>query len=436
MALRRVLSLWETVMLGVGVIVGAGIYSLVGVAGVHAGGSLWLAFLAAGLLAGLTALTYAELSTRFPRAGSSFQYVRHAFQRPALSFLSGWLVAAAGIIAAATVSLAFGQYTFGLTGWPPIWAAAGLLAAVGLLNTLSLSATSRFNSVATLLEVAGLAAILVLAIAFRPEQFFQLSFAMPEGLGGFLNAVVLAFFAYLGFEVVANTAEELREPRKNLPRAILISVAVCAVLYVLVAQAYTALLPYEQAIRVVQEGKGPLAVAAASVAGPIIFTLLAAIALFSTANTVLVSLFGASRMQYGMARQKALPAWFSAINAYGLPHWAVAASTLAAIALTSLGDLELLGEASVAGMLAVFALDNVALIRIRLSEKRPSEGFRVPLNVANLPLPAILSALACVGLILYQAASSPTSVAIAAGLGLVGIGFYIIQPRQTQPLNM
>lgn len=432
MALRRVLSLAEAVLLGVGIIVGAGIYSLVGVAGKHAGGSLWLAFLAAGALAVLVALTYAELSSRFPRAGSSFQYVRHAFQKPLASFVSGWLVAVAGIIAAATVSLAFGQYAYGLAGVPPTWAAAALLVAVGLLNTISLKAASRFNTVATLLEVTGLAAILVLAIWARPEQFFALSFQMPEAFPGFINAVVLAFFAYLGFEVVANTAEELREPRKNLPRAILISVAVCAVLYVLVAQAYTALLPYEEAVRIVQQGKGPLASAAASVAGPVVFTLLAAIALFSTSNTVLVSLFGASRMQYGMARQKALPAWFSATNRNELPHWAVAGSTLAAVALMSLGDLELLGEASVVGMLAVFALDNAALIRIRLKEKRMPRGFKVPLNVGRVPMPAVVAAIACTALVLYQAVASPASVAIAAGLGLVGVGFHAMQKR-TKP---
>lgn len=429
MSLRRVLSLWEAVFWGVGIIIGAGIYALVGVAGVQAGGSLWLAFLAAGILAALTALSYAELSSVYPEAGTSFQYVRHAFENRAVSFVAGWLVAAAGIVAATTVALAFGQYAYGLWGVPPIGAAAAVLLAVGVLNAASLKVASRFNTAATLLEVTGLLLIIGLAFTSKPERFLTFALDMPQGAGGFLNAIVLSFFAYLGFEVVANTAEEIKDPKKNLPLAILFSLGICAVLYILVAQSFVSLLSYDEAVAVVQQGKGPLSVAAGAVGGLLFLTALGVIALFSTANTVLVSLFGSSRMEYGMAKRSALPAAFSRTNADGLPVFAVMASTALSLALLFVGDLSLLGEATVMGMLAVFLLDNAALIRLRQTLPHIPRAFRVPGEFKGVPLPAAIAAITCAALILYQAVTNPSILWVVGLLGGLGYGLYRMTGR-------
>ncbi|MEM0475747.1 MAG: amino acid permease, partial [Candidatus Norongarragalinales archaeon] len=135
MPLKRILSLFDAVMLGVGIIVGAGIYVLVGVAGVEAGNALWLSFAIAGVIAALTALSYAELSSMYPEAGSSYYYSKHAFGSHALSFLLGWFVAVAEVTGAATVALGFGAYFSGL--FPSVAAPAAAVAIIAVIFAIN-----------------------------------------------------------------------------------------------------------------------------------------------------------------------------------------------------------------------------------------------------------------------------------------------------------
>ncbi|MFH0973865.1 MAG: amino acid permease [Candidatus Micrarchaeota archaeon] len=427
MPLKRSLGLFETTMLGVGIIVGAGIYALVGLAGVQAGNALWLSFAIAGAIACLTALSYAELSSMYPRSGSSYYYSKHAFGSHSASFLLGWFVAITEVASASAVALGFGQYFSNLfPGVSAPLAAVGILVFVFIVNAFGVKQASGVNVVCSLLEVSGLILVLCLAAAFAglftaPNA----GFASPQGFSGIVSGAALAFFAYLGFEIIATSAEEVKNPRKTLPRAMLLSIAICSVLYVAVAIAFTTMLPYAEIQSVVAHGEGALAVAAGAVGGPLVLIALSVIALFSTANTVLVSIFGASRMIYGMSEDKALPAFFNKTTKRGAPVAALATVSLVSIALAALGDLSFVAAATVTGMFVVFFADNLAVLVLRFKQPLAERGFRVPLSFKNVPLPTVAALVAIALIFGHELLANPL---LAAGiLGVIAVGIALFE---------
>ncbi len=423
MALKRTLGLFDATMLGVGIIVGAGIYVLVGVAGLQAGNALWLSFAIAGAIAALTALSYAELSSMYPQSGSSYYYSKHAFDSHALSFLLGWFVACAEVTGAATVALGFGAYFSGL--FPSIAAPAAavcIIALVFAINAFGVKQASGANVLCSLLEVSGLLLVLALAAAFggllaSPNA----GFSSPNGFSGIVSGAAIAFFAYLGFEIVATSAEEVRDPKRNLPRAILLSLGICAILYVAIAVAFTTVMPYAEIEGVAASGRGALAVAAGKLGGPLVILVLSVIALFSTANTVLVSVFGASRMVYGMAEDKALPSVFRKTTRRGAPWVSLLASCAVAAALASFGDLSLAAGATVASMFVVFFLDNLAVIALRFKQPHAARGFRVPLTIARVPLPAALAVASIAAIFVHEVSKNLLLAIGVAAIAAAGV---------------
>ena len=405
--------------MGVGMILGAGIYALVGIAGVHAGNSLWLAFAAAGVIAALTGLSYAELASMFPEAGSSFNYAVHAFKNKDLAFLAGWILAISSVIAAATVSLGFAHYINAL-GINPVllYSAIFVLFLSVFFNIKGLEIAAKVNDIAAVLEILGLIAVIIIGFTLSPSINF--GFDMPEGISGFFSAVALAFFAFLGFEVIANEAGEAKNPSKNVPLALILSVGISIVLYGLVTIAFTSMASYDQIVSFTQGSQGALASAVGLVAGANFLVALSIIALFSTGNTVLLSITNASRTLYGMAVNKALPRLFSQTH-NSTPVNALLFSGFVSLILLFFAGIETVANAAVLGMLLVFALDNLAVVKLRFSDSRAKRPFQLPLTIARAPLSAVLGVLACLGLFAYSAWQMPTALAILVGLVVLGL---------------
>ena len=298
--MRRSLGLGSLTFYGVGVILGAGIYSILGEAAGVAGEALWWSFLLASLAALLTGLSYAELATMFPQAGAEYVYLRAAWPRASwLPGTLGWVLVATGIATTATVALAFAGYA-SLFIPLPLWTiAVALVVAMAALNVLGANEASWANIVFTLVESAGLVALIV--VGARDPDFGRVFTTAPHA--GVLGGAALIFFAYLGFEEIANLAEEARHPGRDLPRAILIAVAVSTTLYVLVAAASVALLAASTA-------RGERIAAGGCDAGgaPRLAGALAGVALFATANTALIAMMAASRLLFAMARGGDAPA--------------------------------------------------------------------------------------------------------------------------------
>lgn len=407
--LDRTLGLWSLTIYGVGLILGAGIYSIIGAAAGAAGRSLWLSFVVAGLVALLTALSYAELATMFPKAGAEYTYVRMA--APKLVWarrMLGTILVFSSVVIASTVATAFASYAGAFVSWNPLLVAALLLALMAAVNVVGMKQSSWANIVMTAVEAAGLV-LIVLAGIVRPE-FGQ---AVIEKFDfGILAGAGLVFFSFLGFEDIANVAEEAKDPARNLPRAILWCVGVSTVLYVLVALAVVALRsPNELA-----QSDRPLAFALAA-QWPQLAGVLGGIALFATANTALIALVAASRMTFGMAREGDLPIVLAKLHPSRHSPW-VAVVTVAAIAvcLLPLRDAASLGGLASFGALIAFATVNVCLVALRRSKPDIERPFRVPWSVKGVPVLPLAGVIGAIAL----AAALP-QVAYLSGLAFLAV---------------
>jgi amino acid transporter len=411
MSLKPVIGTFQLLFYSIGVIVGAGIYSVIGAAAGLAGESLWLSFLIGAAIAFLTALAYAEMTTAFPAAGAEYAYVRLVFPDLRLPSIGiGLVILVGGAATAATVAVAFGGYAAQFLEMPVLLSAFVLLAACTLLNILGLKESSWANVLFTSIEVAGL--LFVIVIGFRQETVLAPLAHVGAG-SNLMAASALIFFVYLGFEEVANISEEVREPARDIPRAILWSLGITTLLYVLVALAALALAtPAELAA-----SPAPLATAVAKV-WPQGAVLLSAIALFATANTVLITLIATSRLGYAMARDGDLPASLASLLSGRRTPWVAALVTFAGCAaLLPIGQVGILaGLSSFAALLAFLAV-NATLIALRLKFPDHPRPFRIPFSIGRWPLLPIVS----IALILALIGYFERTVYIGGAIVLLGV---------------
>jgi APA family basic amino acid/polyamine antiporter len=261
MPLKPVLGPIQLIFYSVGVIVGAGVYSVIGSAAGLAQEGLWLSFIIGAGVALLTAFSYAEMATSFPIAGAEYAYIKQAWPRADwFSFTVGIVILLGGAATAATVSMAFAGYLRVFVDVPSIGAALALLGLCSAVNIWGLQESSWLNMIFTSVEVGGL--LLVVAAGFMTGATPQLTPAPQEP--AVMAAAALLFFVYLGFEEVANLAEEVRHPARDLPIALFVSMAVTTALYVMVAIAVLWLAsPAELAA-----SEAPLAIGALTKSGP------------------------------------------------------------------------------------------------------------------------------------------------------------------------
>jgi amino acid transporter len=382
-ALRRVLGTPLLVCYGLGVIIGAGIYVLVGsVVGVAEEAAPW-SFVLAGLLAALTGLSYAELAVRFPEAAGAAAYVKEAFGSDRLSRLTGLAVAA--VVVVSTASIARGSVGYIQVFLP--WSAAVIAGGLVLLSTavacLGVRESVGLAAAMTVVEIGGLLLVVAAgwpALVAAPERIGALLPSLDPGvLAGVAAGAFLAFFAFIGFENLANMAEEARRPERSLPRAILISLALSTLLYAVVTAVTILALPHEE----LAASPAPLLLVAEE-ADWFSSDLFAAIALVAVANGVLIELVMLGRLLYGMTRRGWLPAWLGAVHPrLRTPIPATLCGGAAVFVLTvALPFLHLVALTSTITLL-VFALVNLALWR--LQQQRPrGAGFRVPRFVPPL----------------------------------------------------
>lgn len=395
MQLKPVLGPFQLTFYSVGVIVGAGVYSVIGPAAGVAQHALWLSFVVSAFVALLTAISYAEMATAFPHAGAEYIYVRHAWPGADwLAFGVGAVILIGGAATAATVAVAFGGYLRVFTDWPVAFSALALLAACTAFNIWGLRESSWVNVVFTSIEIAGLA--LVVAVAFfadaRPAQS-PAPLTEPAVLAG----AALLFFVYLGFENIANLSEEVRNPARDLPFALFVSLAVTTVLYVAVSFAALALAtPAELAA-----SQAPLAMVVQK-AWPGADKLLGAIALFATANTVLITLIAMSRLAFSMARDREISGVFAKLLHVRQTPWTAALLMFAmAAVLLPTGSVKFLAEISSFAALVAFFAVNAALIALRYRMPARTRPFRVPFAIGKLPVLPVL-ALASIVLLLIH----------------------------------
>lgn len=424
MPLRRALGLPMLTFYGAGMILGAGIYSIIGKAAAEAGETVWLGFLLAAVAALFTALSYAELSAMYPKAGGEYVFLRNAFPRRRwLAAITGLMIAFAGCATASTVALAFAGYLGHFAQVPGPWVAAGLLLLFTAVNVVGIRESGWVNATFTLIEVAGL--VLFIGLGWSDPRFGEALLASPGGAT--LSSAALIVFAYFGFENIVNLAEEAKEPERTVPRAILLSLFLSTVLYLLVSLAAVALMsPGELGAT-----DAPLTAAARTVS-PRAAGVLGGIALFSTANTALIALVTTSRILYGISEDGSLPRAFSRTLPERRTPWVAALASLAVSAAVLLvGRVEATARVSSLATMAAFLAVNASLIVLRRREPGRERPFRVPLSLGWFPVLPVFGILSA-ALFLVQFDREVYGVGLLAAAGAAGLYFLARQviPRE------
>ena len=407
---------------------GAGIYGLIGKAAGEAGNAVWLSFLVALTAALLTALSYASLGSRYPRAAGAVYVTDRAYGLPLLSFMVGLALVASGLSSVATQSRVFAANLtslFGLETIPLWWLALGFLLVLAGITFRGIRESMWANIVCTLVEAAGLVLVVAVGVSYWGSVDY---FALPPEKASdgewllVMQAAVLAFFAFIGFEDTFNVAEECVEPKRTVPIGLILAMALAAILYVAVAVTAVSVVPWAD----LADAPGPITEVvrvAAPVIPPVIFT---GITIFAVTNTALVNYVTASRLIYGMARQGLLPARLGAVHAARrTPHIAVLALLVVVIPLALIGTIAELAAATVLLLLLVFSLVNGALVLLKRRKGEEEGYFEIP---SAIP---VLGGIICLGLIAVRVATGDwMAPAIAGGLLLGAIAVYaLVRPR-------
>lgn len=414
-----------------GDVLGAGIYALMGVLSVEVGGMLWAPLLVALLLALLTAGSYAELVTKYPRAGGAAVFAERAFHSRIVSFLVGFSMLAAGVVSAAGLAIAFsGEYLQTFFDLPVIPVAMVFLLIVGALNARGIRESMGANLAMTAIEVSGLVIVIVVVGLFVTGGGGDLSRVTqaPEGTGtavAVLSGAIIAYYSFVGFETSANVIEEVRRPSKTYPRALFGALITAGVVYVLVGLASAVALPPAE----LQESSGPLLAVVEATGLGVPSWLFSLIALIAVANGALLTMIMASRLAYGMAEQGLLPDVLARVLPRRRTPWAaIIATTVVAMLLTLIGDLATLAETVVLLLLFVFLSANVSVLVLR-RDPVEHEHFRVWTFVP------VLGIASCILLLTQQ---RPQIWLFGAILLAVGAVLYVLarwSRRRTQRLS-
>jgi APA family basic amino acid/polyamine antiporter len=385
--LKRGLSLWLLVFYGVGNILGAGIYVLIGKVAGNAGMYAPLSFLVASVVAAFTAFTYAELAARYPLSAGEAVYIRKGLDSRRLAIVVGLLIVLMGAVSAAAMSRGFVGYLHVLIELPDATAITLLIVALGSLAAWGIVESVGFAALLAIVEVSGL------GLLSLPERLpALLPSADTATWQGIMIGAFLAFYAFIGFEDMVNVAEEVKDPARNLPLAILLALLVTTLLYAAVSLVAVLSVPPEQ----LAKSDAPLAEIYEQATGrrPVVLSIISMLAVI---NGALIQIIMGSRILYGMSRQGWLPKLLGKV--YGktrTPLIATAVTTGMIWVLALWLPLVTLARATSFLVLGVFCLVNLSLWRIKRRDPYP-QGLRVfPRWVPLFGLGASL------GLILFQ----------------------------------
>jgi amino acid transporter/nucleotide-binding universal stress UspA family protein len=451
--LSRDMTLFHVVMIGVGAMIGAGIFVLTGTAAGMAGPALVVAFALNGFIALLTAMSYAELGSCFPEAGGGYLWVKEGLPQPA-GFLSGWMSWFAHGVACSLYALAFGAFVC------EILAMAGVPLGEGLSHSLAVKGsavlvvvvftwinfrgageTGSVEALVTIAKIVVIAAFLVTGILAvvktTPASLERFGDFLPRGFSGVLVAMGFTFIAFEGYEIIAQCGEEVKNPRRNIPRSIFISLAVVVPIYILVAAVAIGavhvpegsnLLPWQYLGE-----KGELAMIEAADnfmfakgLGAVVFLIGG---IFSTMSALNATVYSTSRVSFAMGRDRNLPAVFGRIHSRRrTPAAALLISGIMIVAMAVSLPIEDVASATDVMFLFLFMFVNLAVINLRRHRPDLDRGFRVPL-VPWIPLLAVgLNMLIAVFLFAHY----PSGIPVVGGYIAVGVVVYMLYARRQE----
>lgn len=438
--LRKTLGPIDLIVFGIGVIIGTGIFVLTGTAAAnYSGPGIALSFMVAGVACGLAALCYAEFASSVPVAGSAYTY-SYAALGEFIAWIIGWDLILEFLVGASTVSVGWSQYfvsilkSLGIALPDVITGKAALLPgvlpglhldlpaalialALTVILVVGVRTSSRFNLIVTIIKLSVVAFFIIFGIFFihptnwtpfiPPAQsvtgkgvlespFLQLILGFPPqvyGLGGLITGAAIVFFAYIGFDIVATTAEETKKPQRDMPIGILGSLTVCTVLYIIVSLIMTGVVSYKQL-----NTAAPMATAFEAIGQSWAAGLVSMGAICGLTAVVMILMLGQSRVFFAMSRDHLLPAWFSKVHPrFGTPYRISIITGVLVAAIAAFTPISDLAELVNIGTLLAFVLVSLGVLILRRTQPNMRRAFRTP----GVPFVPILAALICLGLMLY-----------------------------------
>jgi len=360
---RRFISTREAAFIGVGAMVGAGIFSLLGTAGEVAGAAVWLSFVLAGIVAAFQGYSFAKLGARYPSAGGLLEYINQAFGIGHISTIAAWLVLATNVIVTAMVAVSFGSYaSSAIAGGNEVaakWFAVGIVVVMTLLNAMGSTTVARVQSllVFVVVGILGLFAIVTI-LNINP------SLLAPSGyppLRNIVSSVALTFFSFLGFGIVTFTAKDLANPHRQLPRAMTIAIGIAAVIYVAVSLGVFGTLSVDE---VVAAGPTAIAIAAKTVLGDAGYWLMTLTALFATSGATNSGLYPAVGVSDHLVETGQFPP-IMARRVGGRVPFGLLSTAVAILVMVALFDLSAIASIGSAVALGVFTFVTLGHFRLR-----------------------------------------------------------------------
>lgn len=419
MGLKRTLNLLDATSVGIGAIIGAGIFVVLGIAIGYAGPAIIISIIISGIVASFTAFSFAELGSAIPKEGGAYEFAFELIS-PFAGFLVGSLYLFAQIVAGAAISLGFASYFVAIFPTVPIKTVAVIAAlTLTVLNVVGIKQSATVNNILVMIKIAILCFFIVFGIfQIHPQNFSEFS---PNGLFGILRGAGFIFFAYFGFGRIALLGEEVKNPQRNLPLSILIALVVSVLIYVLTGLTATGLQDY----RILAQSGSPIA-EAAKVMGN--FTIVVAIsfgALIATTSVLLTNLIGSSRVAFAMARNGQLPKSMARVSSkFRTPYLSVLIMGVLLTILAFVLDLTQTVAITSFALLVVHLIVNLSAIILRKRKFTPAK-FRVP----YYPLIPSLGIITCVVLMfsLPQLSWIVATVVIA----ISSVLYLLINPRNS-----
>jgi APA family basic amino acid/polyamine antiporter len=420
--LKRHIGLFALVAYGVGDILGAGIYALIGKAAGEMGNAIWMAFLASMVAAGLTGLSYASLGSRYPRAGGASFFTHHAFKSNFLAYVIGLAALSSGVTSMAAGSRAFAGYFSSLVSAVPVdLVVIVFCVVVAGVVIRGIRESMWMNMLCTSIELGGLLLIIAVGATFLGSVDYTsaVTIANPAGdltVSLILSGAILTFYSFVGFEDIINVSEEVKNPQSNMPKGILLAVLIASIIYVTISLIAVSVIPATE----LAASSAPLVDVVKRAAPwfpPIAFAF---IAMFAVANTALLNFIMGSRLIYGMANQGLMPKVLAKVSRRRTPYVSSLAVLGFMLVLALTGDIASLARATSVLLLICFMVVNVALVVLKRRKDEPKGRFEIPSAVP------VLGALVCAVMLSYAKLEELKVAGVI--LAVIVIFYFVIRP--------
>ena len=406
--LKRSLNLLDAVSIGLGAIIGAGIYVVVGIAAGVAGPGVMLSVILAGVIALFTALSFAALSSTITKEGGAYEYVYELIS-PSLGFFTGWFWVFGQIVAGAAVSLGFATYMAVLIPLPVKLVAAGACLLFMFLNLIGIKQSSLVNDALVAAKVFVL--FIFIAVGASYIKLSNFTPLMPNGFSGVVSGSALIFFAFLGYGRITTVSEEVKNPQRVMPLAILLALGISSILYLVVSFTAVGIVGSDA----LSSSGSPLAVAMGATENDLAIFVISLGGILATASVLLTTVLGVSRVSFSMSRNRQIPEFINAIHPkFMTPYISILLTGFLMAALAFFGDLKQVVSLASFAIIITHVLVNYAALKAR-----DECSFKIPF----CPIPPLLGMISCAALMLFLL---PDVWVVALVVLLAGVVFYSI----------